>query len=105
MSDVEILYRALEFTFSMIYKTTVKYQTVVFSEIIYIISEISQSKCKYLSHCFNRILHSHFSFYRGSPFLANKIVKHSKTVTGHMQTFHTNIISKTHSNELEHSIL
>ena len=30
MSDVEILYTALEFTFSMIYKTTVKYQTVVF---------------------------------------------------------------------------
>ena len=48
MSDVEILYKALEFTFSMIYKITVKYQTVVqfFSEIINIISEISQSKCK-----------------------------------------------------------
>ena len=30
MSDVEILYKALEFTFSMINKTTVKYQTVVF---------------------------------------------------------------------------
>ena len=30
MSDVEILYKTLEFTFSMIYKTTVKYQKVVF---------------------------------------------------------------------------
>ena len=30
MSDVEILYKALELTFSMIYKTTVKYQKVVF---------------------------------------------------------------------------
>ena len=30
MSDVEILYKALEITFSMIYKTTVKYQTAVF---------------------------------------------------------------------------
>ena len=46
MSDVGIRYKVLEFTFSMIYKTTVKYQTAVFSQIIYIISEISQSKCK-----------------------------------------------------------
>ena len=32
MSDVEILYKALEFTFPMIniYQTTVKYQTAVF---------------------------------------------------------------------------
>ena len=30
MSGVEILYKALKFTFSMIYKTTVKYQTAVF---------------------------------------------------------------------------
>ena len=30
MSDVEILYQAFEFTFSIIYKTTVKYQTAVF---------------------------------------------------------------------------
>ena len=71
MSDVESLYKALEFTFSMIYKTTVKYQPVLFSEAIYIISEISQFKCKKLSHRFNRILHSHFSFYRGSPILVN----------------------------------
>ena len=41
MSDVEILYKALEFTFSIIYKATVRYQPVVFPEIIYIISEIS----------------------------------------------------------------
>ena len=46
MSDVEILYKVLEFTFSMIYKTTVKYQTAVFLGDHYIISEISQSKCK-----------------------------------------------------------
>ena len=36
----------LNYTFSMIYKTTVEYQPVVFHEIIYIISEISQFKCK-----------------------------------------------------------
>ena len=30
MSDDGILYKVLEFTFSMIYKTTVKYQTAVF---------------------------------------------------------------------------
>ena len=65
---------------------------------------MSQSKCKKLSHWFNRILHSHFSFYRGSPFLANKNVKHSKTAKGNMQTFHTYIISKPPSNESEHSI-
>ena len=46
MSDVEILYKALEFTFSMIYRTTAKFQPVVFPEIIYIISEISQFKYK-----------------------------------------------------------
>ena len=46
MSDVEILYKALLFTFSMEYKTTFKYEPVVFSEIIYIISEILQFKCK-----------------------------------------------------------
>ena len=36
----------IEFSLSMIYKTTVKYQPGVFSEIIYIISEISQFNCK-----------------------------------------------------------
>ena len=45
MSDVEILYKALEFTFSMAYKTTAKYQPIVFPEIIYIISEMLQFKC------------------------------------------------------------
>ena len=35
MSDVEILYKALEFTFSMTYKTTAKYQLIVFPESIY----------------------------------------------------------------------
>ena len=68
MSDGEILYKALEFTFSMIYKTTIKYQPVVFSEIIYIIFEISQFKCKFLSYWFNRILLSHFSFTVVRPF-------------------------------------
>ena len=34
MSDVEILYKALEFTFSMTYKTTAKYQPIVFPESI-----------------------------------------------------------------------
>ena len=97
MRDFEILYKALEFTFAMIYKTTVKYQPVVFSEIIYIISEILQFKCEKLSHRFNRILHSHFSFYRGSPILVNKNIKHSKTATGHMQTFHAYTISKSPS--------
>ena len=46
MSDVEILYEALEFTFSMVYKTIAKYQSAVFPKIIYIISEISNFKCK-----------------------------------------------------------
>ena len=46
MSDVEILYKALEFTFSMTYKTTAKYQPIVFPRLIYSISEISQFKCK-----------------------------------------------------------
>ena len=87
-----------------IYKTNVKYQPVVFSETIYIISEISQFKCKKLSHWFNRILHSHLSFNRGSPILANKTVKHSKTAKGHMRTFHAYIISKSPSSESEHSI-
>ena len=45
-SDVEILYKALEFTFSMIYKTTVKYQPVVFSENVYIVSEIRSLNAK-----------------------------------------------------------
>ena len=35
MSDVEILYKALEFTFSMTYKTTAKYQPIVVPESIY----------------------------------------------------------------------
>ena len=37
MSDVEILYKALEFTFSMTYKTTgtAKYQPIVFPKSIY----------------------------------------------------------------------
>ena len=103
-SDVEILYKALEFTFSIIYKATVRYQPVVFPEIIYIISEISYFKCKKLSHWFNRILHSHFSFYYGSPILLNKNVKHSKTATRHMQIFRAYIISKSPSSESEHSI-
>ena len=40
-SDVEILYKALKFTFSMIYmyKTTAKFQPVVFPKIIHNISE------------------------------------------------------------------
>ena len=100
MGDVKILYKALEFTFSMVYKTTVKYQPVVF-----FISEISQFKYKWLSHWFNGILLSHFSFYRGSPILANKNVKHLKTAAGHTQTFHTYIISNSSSSESEHSIL
>ena len=33
MSDVEILHKSLEFTFSMIYKTTAKFQPVVFFQI------------------------------------------------------------------------
>ena len=89
MSDEEIMHQALEFTFSMIYKTISKYQSVVFSEIIYIISEILQYKCKWLSHWFNRILHSEFSFYRDMPIKANKNVMHSKTAIGHVLTFHT----------------
>ena len=44
--DVEILYKALKVTFSMTYKTTAKYQPLVFPEIIHIISEMSQFKCK-----------------------------------------------------------
>ena len=44
-SDVEILYQAHEFTFPMIYKTSAK-ELVVFPEIIYIISEISQFQFK-----------------------------------------------------------
>ena len=43
MSEVEILYKALEFTFSMIYKILLNIKQQFFSEIIYIISEISQS--------------------------------------------------------------
>ena len=35
---------------------------------------------------------------------ANKNVMHSKTATRHMQTFHTYIISNSHSSESEHSI-
>ena len=35
MCDVEIMYQALEFTFTMIYKTTAKYQPVVFSDHLY----------------------------------------------------------------------
>ena len=35
MNDVEILYKALEFTFSMAYKITAKYQPIVFPENIY----------------------------------------------------------------------
>ena len=46
MSDVEILYKALEFTFSMTYKTTAKYQPIVLPESIYSIFEMSQFKCK-----------------------------------------------------------
>ena len=46
MSDIEILYKALEFTFSIIYKTTAKFHPVVFPDIIYIISEIWQFKYK-----------------------------------------------------------
>ena len=42
MSDVEILYKALELTFSM----TAKYQPIVFPESIYSIFEMSQFKCK-----------------------------------------------------------
>ena len=52
----------------------------------------------------NRILHSHFSFYHGTPIIANKNVMHSKTAKGHMQTFHTYIISKSLSNGLGNSI-
>ena len=104
MSDVKLLYKRLEFTFSMIYKTTAKYKPVVFTEIIYIISEISPFKCKYLSHWVIRILHSYFSFYRGMPFTANKNFMHSKIATGHMQTFHTYIILKSICSEFGHSI-
>ena len=104
MSDVEILYKALEFTCSMTYKTTTKYQPIVFPEITYIISEMSQFKCKWLSRRFNRILHSHFSFYRGTPIIANKKVMHPKTANGHMQTFHTYIISTSLSSESKHSV-
>ena len=46
MSDVETLYKAHEFTFSMIYKTTAKFQSAVFLGTIYIISEISQFNYK-----------------------------------------------------------
>ena len=55
MSGVEILYKALEFTFSMTYKsrkenikykTTAKYQLIVFLESIYSIFEMSQFKFK-----------------------------------------------------------
>ena len=92
------------FTFSMIYRTIVEHKPVVFLEIIYIISKTSQFKYKSLAIGFNRILHSHFSFYRGSHIEANKNVKHSKTATGHMQTFHTYTISKSPSSESEHSI-
>ena len=46
MSDVETQNKALKFTFSIIYKTSAKYQPVVFPEISYIISRISQFKCK-----------------------------------------------------------
>ena len=38
-SDVGILYKALEFNFSMIYKTTASYQPAIFPKIIHIISE------------------------------------------------------------------
>ena len=38
-----------------------------------------------------------FSFYRGTPVIANKNIMHSKTATRHMQTFHTYIISNSHS--------
>ena len=44
MSDVEILYKALEFAFSMTYKTTAKYQPIVFPESIY-----SILKCRSLN--------------------------------------------------------
>ena len=56
----------LNLPISMIYKTTVKYQPVVFSEIIYIISEISLFQCKcYMLQCiygcnFIRIMISDF---------------------------------------------
>ena len=46
MSNVESLYKALEFTFPVIFQTTASYQTIVFLEAIYIISEMSQFKCK-----------------------------------------------------------
>ena len=46
MSDVEILYKALELTFSMTYKTTAKYQPIVFPKSIYSIFEMSQFKFK-----------------------------------------------------------
>ena len=89
MSGVEIVFKALVFTFSVIYKTTANYQSVVFPNIIFVVSEISQVKCKQLSHWFNRSLHSHFSFYHGTPIIANKSGMHSKTTRGHMQIFHT----------------
>ena len=43
-------------------------------------------------------------FYHGTPIIANKTVMHSKTATRHMQTFHTYIISNSHSSESERSI-
>ena len=55
---------------------------------------MSQFECKNLSYWFNRILHSHFSFYSGTHYIANKNVKHTKTATGHVQTFHTYVLSK-----------
>ena len=48
MSDVEIQNKTLEFTFSMI--SSAKYQPVVFPEISYIISHISQFNCIYVSN-------------------------------------------------------
>ena len=50
MSDVEIQNKALEITFSIIYKTSAKYQPVVFPEISCIISRILHFKCKQVSH-------------------------------------------------------
>ena len=87
-SNVEIMYQALEFTFSMIYLTISKYQSDVFLRSFTFFLKFCSLNVNGSAKWFNRILRSEFSFYRGTPITANKTVMHSKTATGHMLNFH-----------------
>ena len=94
MSDVEILYKTLIFTFSMTYKAIAKYDPIDFPEIFTLFLKfrslnVNSSVIDLTEFCF-----SHFSLYRGTPIIANKKVIRPKTANGHMQTLHNIKISR-----------